>query len=97
MLSSLLGTRPAGEPDPPEPEPEPSGRQLSDGDLLDELVATVGAAQAFQEFRRSHRKECFNLLRWLQLLLPLIEELGVPHVAFSCANVHYLATTHSLW
>ncbi|XP_048554296.1 UDP-glycosyltransferase 89B2-like [Triticum urartu] len=29
--------------------------------------------------------------------LPLIEELGVPHVAFSCANVHYLATTHSLW
>ncbi|KAM3384114.1 hypothetical protein ACQJBY_008648 [Aegilops geniculata] len=29
--------------------------------------------------------------------LPLAEELGVPHVAFSCANVHYLATTHSLW
>ncbi|XP_037461400.1 U-box domain-containing protein 15-like [Triticum dicoccoides] len=75
MLSSLLGTRPAVEPEPPEPEPEPSGRQLSDGDLLDELVATVGAAQAFQEFRRSHRKECFNLLRWLQLVLPLIEEL----------------------
>uniref|UniRef100_A0A453TAV6 RING-type E3 ubiquitin transferase n=1 Tax=Aegilops tauschii subsp. strangulata TaxID=200361 RepID=A0A453TAV6_AEGTS len=75
MLSSMFGARPAGEPDPPEPEPEPSGRQLSDGDLLDELVATVGAAQAFQEFRRSQRKECFNLLRWLQLVLPLIEEL----------------------
>ena len=76
MLSTIFGTRPAAEPDPPEPpEPEPSGRQLSDGDLLDELLATVGSARAFQEFRRSQRKECFNLLRWLQLVLPLIEEL----------------------
>nr|BAK07679.1 predicted protein [Hordeum vulgare subsp. vulgare] len=71
MLSSMFGARPAGEPDPP----EPSGRHLSDVDLLDELLATVGAARAFQEFRRSQRKECFTLLRWLQLVLPLIEEL----------------------
>ncbi|KAI4977346.1 hypothetical protein ZWY2020_057258 [Hordeum vulgare] len=33
------------------------------------------APRAFQEFRRSQRKECFTLLRWLQLVLPLIEEL----------------------
>jgi hypothetical protein len=76
MLSTLFGTRPATEQEPPEPpEPEPSGRQLSDEDLLDELLATVGSARTFQEFRRSQRKECFNLLRWLQLVLPLIEEL----------------------
>jgi hypothetical protein len=29
--------------------------------------------------------------------LPLAEELGVPHVTFSPASVHYLATSHSLW
>ncbi|XP_047074865.1 U-box domain-containing protein 15-like [Lolium rigidum] len=76
MLSTLFGTRPASDQELPEPlEPEPSGRQLSDGDLLDELLATVGSARAFQEFRRSQRKESFNLLRWLQLVLPLIEEL----------------------
>ncbi|KAL5200163.1 hypothetical protein ABZP36_021366 [Zizania latifolia] len=56
-------------------EAEPSGRQLSDGDLLEELLSTASSARAFQEFRRSQRKECFNLLRWLQLLLPLVQEL----------------------
>jgi hypothetical protein len=76
MLSTLFGTRPASDQELPEPlEPEPSGRQLSDVDLLDELLSTVGSARAFQEFRRSQRKESFNLLRWLQLVLPLIEEL----------------------
>ncbi|KAE8784427.1 UDP-glycosyltransferase 89B1-like [Hordeum vulgare] len=29
--------------------------------------------------------------------LPLAQELGVPHVAFLPASVHYLATTRSLW
>uniref|UniRef100_A0A0E0LFV5 RING-type E3 ubiquitin transferase n=1 Tax=Oryza punctata TaxID=4537 RepID=A0A0E0LFV5_ORYPU len=56
-------------------EAEPSGRQLSDGDLLDELLSTANSARAFQEFRQPQRKECFNLLRWLQLLLPLVQEL----------------------
>uniref|UniRef100_A0ACD5Y8H0 Uncharacterized protein n=1 Tax=Avena sativa TaxID=4498 RepID=A0ACD5Y8H0_AVESA len=28
---------------------------------------------------------------------PLAVELGVPHVTFSPASVHYLATSHSLW
>ncbi|EAZ02423.1 hypothetical protein OsI_24524 [Oryza sativa Indica Group] len=56
-------------------EAEPSGRQLSDGDLLEELLSTANAARAFHEFRQSQRKECFNLLRWLQLLLPLVQEL----------------------
>ncbi|KAL6603423.1 hypothetical protein ACP70R_043784 [Stipagrostis hirtigluma subsp. patula] len=59
-----------------EPEPsEPSGRSLSDEALVEELLATVGAARGFQEFRRSQRKECFNLLRWLQLVLPLVQEV----------------------
>ncbi|KAM0843624.1 hypothetical protein ACQ4PT_057583 [Festuca glaucescens] len=29
--------------------------------------------------------------------VPISEELGVPHVAFSPGSVHYLATSHSLW
>lgn len=70
MLPTPVVPRPA-----PEPSEAPSGRHLPDGDLVEELLATVNSARAFQEFRRSQRKECFNLLRWLQLVLPLIQEL----------------------
>ncbi|KAL6873958.1 hypothetical protein ACP4OV_014040 [Aristida adscensionis] len=66
----------AAEASEPSPEAsEPSGRQLSDEALVEELLATVGAARAFQEFRRSQRKECFGLVRWLQLVLPLVQEV----------------------
>ncbi|WVZ78398.1 hypothetical protein U9M48_026112 [Paspalum notatum var. saurae] len=59
-----------------EPEPsETSGRNQSDEALVEELLATVASARSFQEFRRSQRKDCFSLLRWLQLVLPLIQEI----------------------
>uniref|UniRef100_A0A0D9X902 RING-type E3 ubiquitin transferase n=1 Tax=Leersia perrieri TaxID=77586 RepID=A0A0D9X902_9ORYZ len=50
-------------------------RDMDDEDLVEELLATVNSARAFAEFRRTQRKECANLLRWLQLVLPLLEEL----------------------
>ncbi|VAI75538.1 unnamed protein product [Triticum turgidum subsp. durum] len=59
-------------------DPEPSGtraREMDDEDLVEELLATVNSARAYSEFRRTQRKECHNLLRWLQLILPLLEEL----------------------
>ncbi|PAN22262.1 hypothetical protein PAHAL_4G007400 [Panicum hallii] len=75
MLPWSIFQRPAAGTDA-EPEPsEPSGRQLSDEALVEELLTTVASARSFQEFRRSQRKECFGLLRWLQLVLPLIQEI----------------------
>ncbi|GJN39399.1 hypothetical protein PR202_gb28513 [Eleusine coracana subsp. coracana] len=73
-------------------EAEPSGRQLSDEALVEELLASISSARSFQEFRRSQRKECFNLLRWLQLLLPLIEEIceaapPLTHNAYRCLSL----------
>ncbi|RCV23276.1 hypothetical protein SETIT_4G286500v2 [Setaria italica] len=66
----------------PEPEAEaeaetsePSGRQVSDEALVEELLTAVASARSFQEFRRSQSKECLSLLRWLQLVLPLIQEI----------------------
>ncbi|KAF7101621.1 hypothetical protein CFC21_102898 [Triticum aestivum] len=59
-------------------DPEPSetrAREMDDEDLVEELLATVNSARAYSEFRRTQRKECHNLLRWLQLILPLLEEL----------------------
>ncbi|KAF0906367.1 hypothetical protein E2562_009722 [Oryza meyeriana var. granulata] len=58
------------------PSPGDSGaRDMDDEDLVEELLATVNSARAFVDFRRTQRKECANLLRWLQLVLPLLEEL----------------------
>ncbi|KAK3122001.1 hypothetical protein QOZ80_8BG0663820 [Eleusine coracana subsp. coracana] len=64
-------------PPPPSPDdPEPSAaREMDDEDLVEELLATVNSARAYAEFRRTQRRECANLLRWLQLVLPLLEEL----------------------
>ncbi|TVU05474.1 hypothetical protein EJB05_48640, partial [Eragrostis curvula] len=65
-------TQPPSSPDDPEPS---AAREMDDEDLVEELLATVNSARAFAEFRRTQRKECANLLRWLQLVLPLLEEL----------------------
>ncbi|KAL5681810.1 hypothetical protein ACJX0J_008195, partial [Zea mays] len=67
-------TLPPSSPDDPA-EPSSMGREMDDEDLVEELLLTVNAARAFAEFRRTQRKECANLLRWLQLVLPLLEEL----------------------
>ncbi|OEL13105.1 U-box domain-containing protein 15 [Dichanthelium oligosanthes] len=68
---------PPTQPPPSSPDdPEPSvAREMDDEDLVEELLVTVNSARAFPEFRRTQRKECANLLRWLQLVLPLLEEL----------------------
>ncbi|CAL5013073.1 unnamed protein product [Urochloa decumbens] len=68
---------PPTQPPPPSPDDaEPSvAREMDDEDLVEELLVTVNSARAFAEFRRTQRKECANLLRWLQLVLPLLEEL----------------------
>ena len=50
-------------------------REMDDEDLVEDLFATVNSARAYADFRRTQRKECHNLLRWLQLVLPLLEEL----------------------
>ncbi|KAE8798244.1 U-box domain-containing protein 15 [Hordeum vulgare] len=66
-----------------DPEPSRAGaREMDDEDLVEELLATVNSARAYSEFRRTQRKECHNLLRWLQLILPLLEELrdSAPHL-----------------
>ncbi|BAF23977.1 U-box domain-containing protein 15 [Oryza sativa Japonica Group] len=62
---------------PPSPgDSDPSGsRDMDDEDLVEDLLVTVNSARAFVEFRRTQRKECANLLRWLELVLPLLEEL----------------------
>ncbi|RLN03797.1 U-box domain-containing protein 15-like [Panicum miliaceum] len=65
-------TQPPSSPDDPEPS---VAREMDDEDLVEELLVTVNSARAFAEFRRAQRKECANLLRWLQLVLPLLEEL----------------------
>ncbi|WVZ92430.1 hypothetical protein U9M48_038496 [Paspalum notatum var. saurae] len=65
-------TQPPSSPDDPEPS---VAREMDDEDLVEELLVTVDSARAFPEFRRTQRKECANLLRWLQLVLPLLEEL----------------------
>lgn len=57
------------------PEPSGGGRELDDEDLVEELLTTVNSARAYADFRRTQRKECHSLLRWLQLVLPLLEEL----------------------
>lgn len=79
---SIFPRAASGSDTEPEPEPEaeaetsePSGRQLSDEALVEELLTAVAAARSFQEFRRSQSKECLSLLRWLQLVLPLIQEI----------------------
>ncbi|KAK8451316.1 hypothetical protein SEVIR_6G194300v4 [Setaria viridis] len=65
-------TQPPSSPDDPEP---PVAREMDDEDLVEELLVTVNSARAFAECRRTQRKECAHLLRWLQLVLPLLEEL----------------------
>ncbi|CAM0954154.1 unnamed protein product [Alopecurus aequalis] len=60
----------------PEPSCSEAGvREMDDEDLVEDLFATVNSARAYADFRRTQRKECHNLLRWLQLVLPLLEEL----------------------
>lgn len=44
-------------------------------DVLQEIVAVIESAAQLGDYRRTQRKECYNLVRRLKLLLPLIEEI----------------------
>ncbi|XP_024020108.1 U-box domain-containing protein 15 [Morus notabilis] len=43
--------------------------------VLQELVSVVEMAAHFGDYRRTQRKECYNLVRRMKLLLPLFDEL----------------------
>ncbi|KAF4388531.1 hypothetical protein CsatB_007979 [Cannabis sativa] len=43
--------------------------------VVEELVGVVEMVAQFGDYRRTQRKECYNLVRRMKLLLPLFEEL----------------------
>lgn len=43
--------------------------------VLQDLVGVVELVAQFGDYRRTQKKECYNLVRRLKLLLPLFEEL----------------------
>ncbi|KAG1361064.1 RING-type E3 ubiquitin transferase [Cocos nucifera] len=45
-------------------------------DLTREMLEVIDTVRSFGEFRRTQRKECFNLVRRLQLVVPLLEEIN---------------------
>lgn len=49
--------------------------QMDAGDLVRELLETVETARSFPDYRRSQRKECYNLIRRMKLAVPLLEEI----------------------
>ncbi|CAL5349514.1 hypothetical protein CsSME_00036431 [Camellia sinensis var. sinensis] len=58
-------------------------------DVIQELIALVDSVQSIGDFRRTQRKEAYNLMRRLKLLLPLLEEIRdldtqMPEVGMIC-------------
>ncbi|XP_010556057.1 PREDICTED: U-box domain-containing protein 15 [Tarenaya hassleriana] len=45
------------------------------GDPVSEIVAVIESVAQLSDYRRTQRKECFNLVRRLKLLIPLLEEI----------------------
>ncbi|KAL6207637.1 hypothetical protein ACLB2K_018594 [Fragaria x ananassa] len=44
-------------------------------DVIQAVESVIQSAASFGEYRRTQRKECYNLLRRMRLLLPLFEEV----------------------
>lgn len=44
-------------------------------ELIQELLEIISSVSAFGEYRRTHRKESFNLVRRVKLVAPLLEEI----------------------
>ncbi|CAN6481090.1 unnamed protein product [Victoria cruziana] len=60
------------------PEREAEEPQKSDAEekmIIHSLIEIGEAVSAFGDYRRGHRKECFNLVRRIKLLGPLLEEV----------------------
>ncbi|XP_015893053.3 U-box domain-containing protein 15 isoform X1 [Ziziphus jujuba] len=55
-----------------------SSKKGGDGDekdLVGELMGLIESLGSYSGFRKTQRKECFNLVRRLKLLIPLLEEI----------------------
>ncbi|KAM7256548.1 hypothetical protein ACFE04_012289 [Oxalis oulophora] len=48
---------------------------LSSSSVMEELMDLIETVGSYCQFRRYQKKECFNLVRRLKLLLPLLEEI----------------------
>lgn len=44
-------------------------------DVVGELMGVIESVGSYSGFRKPQRKECFNLVRRLKLLVPLLEEV----------------------
>lgn len=51
-----------------------NGEDGSDGVVV-ELMGVIETVGSYSGFRKTHRKECVNLVRRLKLLVPLLEEM----------------------
>ncbi|XP_042507907.1 U-box domain-containing protein 15-like [Macadamia integrifolia] len=47
----------------------------AESDVIQELMDVIEYVSLFTYFRRTQRKECFNLVRRMKLLVPLLEEI----------------------
>lgn len=54
---------------------EETPNQPEQSDVLQDLVGVIELVAQFGDYRRTQKKECYNLVRRLKLLLPLFEEL----------------------
>ncbi|KAF3446896.1 hypothetical protein FNV43_RR12076 [Rhamnella rubrinervis] len=54
---------------------EETPNQPEQSDMLQDLVGVIELVAQFGDYRRTQKKECYNLVRRLKLLLPLFEEL----------------------
>lgn len=50
-------------------------REMDVDDLIRELLETVETVRSFSDYRRTQRKECYNLIRRMKLAVPLLEEI----------------------
>lgn len=54
---------------------EGEGEEHDVADLVGELLEIIDSVGSFGEYRRTQRKESFNLVRRMKLVAPLLEEL----------------------
>ncbi|KAJ3672318.1 hypothetical protein LUZ60_007039 [Juncus effusus] len=51
-------------------------RELDDEDLIQDLLDLVEIVCSFGDFRKTQKKECLNLVRWMKLVVLLLEEIA---------------------
>ncbi|XP_042425012.1 U-box domain-containing protein 15-like [Zingiber officinale] len=63
-------------------------------DLILELLETIHSVSSFGDYRRMHRKECFSLVRWMKLVVPMLEEIKELQDPIPDAAYHRLCCLH---